>query len=61
MDWFLMLKSLQKPSIRNLMNQPQFLQKMAIPFILQEIILLKNAEEYKNIIPEADKAFVAKD
>lgn len=27
----------------------------------QEIILLKNAEEYKNIIPEADKAFVAKD
>lgn len=27
----------------------------------QAIILLKNAEEYKNIIPEADKAFVAKD
>lgn len=27
----------------------------------QAIILLKNVEEYKNIIPEADKAFVAKD
>ena len=27
----------------------------------QAIVLLKNAEEYKNIIPEADKAFVAKD
>jgi len=27
----------------------------------QAIILLKNAEEYKNIIPDADKAFVAKD
>lgn len=27
----------------------------------QAIISLKNAEEYKNIIPEADKAFVAKD